>query len=124
MAKHRIYSPDILNKTSMALMFTNDTFYIFVSFIINSSIYAVFRFASLRDMIFILFSLMTWPKYLFLKRTLPDLLRIKWPSPKRYIGGSRGGQTPFFVLDYRMVIRILTEYFQFRPCHFSFYHVL
>jgi hypothetical protein len=32
---------------------------------------------------------------------------------------------PFFVLGYRRVrnILILTEHFQFRPCHVSFYHV-
>ena len=52
-------------------MFINDIFYIFFSFIIKSSIYAVFRFVSLRDRIFILFLLMTWPEYLFLRK-IPD----------------------------------------------------
>ena len=36
-------------------MFTSDIFYIFFSFIIKSSIYAIFHFDSLRDRIFILF---------------------------------------------------------------------
>ena len=47
-------------------------------------------------------------------------------TPKS-IGGSRrgwaGGGTLYGV-SYRLVICVLTEYFQFRPCHFSFYIVL
>jgi hypothetical protein len=35
---------------------------------LSSRLYAVFRFVSLRDRIFILFLLMTWPEYLFLKK--------------------------------------------------------
>ena len=73
-------------------MFTSDIFDIFFfSFIIKSSIYAVFRFVLLRGRIFILFLLMTWLEYLFIKKTFQIPLRIKLPSPNRYIGRSRGG---------------------------------
>jgi hypothetical protein len=113
---------EILNKTSLALMFTSDIFYIFFSFIIKSSIYAIFHFDSLRDRIFILFLLMTWPEYLFLKKTSrsdPYQNQMAIPA-KRYIGRSRGGQAPLFVLDYRLVKHIssFNRIFQFRPCHF------
>ena len=54
---------EILNKTSLALMVTSEMLDIFSSFIIKSSIYAVFCFVSLRDIIFILFLPMTWPEY-------------------------------------------------------------
>ena len=37
---------EILNKTFLALMFTSDIFYIFISFIIKSSIYAIFRYVT------------------------------------------------------------------------------
>ena len=60
------------------------------------------------------------------KKNFQITLRIKWSSPKRYIGGYRGGdRPPFFcarIIDWQKCI--LAEYFQFRPCHFSFYHVL
>ena len=100
------------------MMFRSDIFNIFFSFIIRSSIYAVFRFVSLRD-IFILFLLMTWPEYLFLKptsRSLPE--SIGYPLRDTY--ADQEGTGPLFVLGYRLV----TEYFQFHPCHFSFYNVL
>ena len=29
-----------------------------------------------------------------------------------------------FELSYLLIKHVLTEYFQFHPCHFSFYHVL
>jgi hypothetical protein len=54
-------------------MFTSDNFYIYFSFIIKSSIYAVFRFVSLRDRIFILVLLMIWPEYVFLKKNSRSL---------------------------------------------------
>jgi hypothetical protein len=112
----------MLNKTSLAMMVTSEMLYIFSSCIIKSSIYAVFCFVSLRDRIFILFLLITWPEYLFLKSKFQIPLRIKWPSPKRHICGPREGEVPFFVLGYRQVNNILnlTEHFQFRPCHFFF----
>jgi hypothetical protein len=44
-------------------MLTRDILYIYFKFIIKSSAYAIFRFVSLRDIIFILFLLMTWPEY-------------------------------------------------------------
>ena len=47
--------------------------------------------------------------------------QIKWSSPKRYIGGSRGGRPPFLSYAIDCWKRILTEYFKFRPCHFSLY---
>jgi hypothetical protein len=50
---------EILNKTCLALMVTSEMLYIFSSFIIKSSMHAVFCFVSLRDRIFILFMLMT-----------------------------------------------------------------
>jgi hypothetical protein len=52
-------------------MFTSDMFYTFLSFIIQSSTYAVFPIVSVRDKIFILFLLETWPEYVFLKY-IPD----------------------------------------------------
>ena len=126
MTKPRMYYAENLNKTSLALMVTSDFFYIFCSFIIKSSKYAVFRFVSQHDRIFILFLLMTWSEYLFLKKKFQIPLRIKCPSPKRHIDGPREGQVPFFLLGYRRVIHILNlpEHFQLRPCHFSFYHIL
>jgi hypothetical protein len=39
----------------------------------------------------------------FSKKNFQIPLRIKWPSLKRYRGGSRGGHTPLFVLDSRLV---------------------
>ena len=93
----------MLNKTSLAMMVTSEMLYIFSSFIIKSSINAVFCFVSLRDRIFILFLLMTWPEYLFLKRKFQIPLRIKWPSPKRHIYGPREVEVPFFVLGDRQV---------------------
>jgi hypothetical protein len=48
---------EILNKTS-ALMFTRDILYIYFFHLLSSRLYAVFRFFSLRDRIFILFLLM------------------------------------------------------------------
>jgi hypothetical protein len=54
-----------MNKTSLAMMVTSEMPYIFSSCIIKSSIYAVFCFVSLRDRIFILFLLMTWPPFLY-----------------------------------------------------------
>ena len=54
---------EILNKIFLALMFSRDILYIFFLFIIKSSTYAIFRFVSLRDIIFILFLFMTWPEY-------------------------------------------------------------
>ena len=65
--------------------------------------HAVFCFVSLRDRIFILFLLMTWPEYLFLKRKFQIPLRIKWPSPKIHICGPREGEVPFVLLGYRQV---------------------
>ena len=53
---------EILNKTSLDLMVTSEMLYIFSSFIIKSSMHAVFCFVSLRDRIFILFLLMTRPE--------------------------------------------------------------
>ena len=76
-------------------------------------------FVSLRDRIFILFLLMTLAEYLFPKNHMP--LRIKLLSPKRYIGGSPSPLLSKVIDRYKS---ILTWYFQFRPCHFSFYHVL
>jgi hypothetical protein len=52
-------------------MFTSDIFF-YIFFIYYQVVYAVFRFDSLRDRVFILFLLMTWPEYLFLKKNLPD----------------------------------------------------
>jgi hypothetical protein len=103
MAKPRMYLRRNSNKTSLALMVTSEMLYIFSTFIIKSSIHAVFSFVSLRDRIFILFLLVTWPEYLFLKRKFQIPLRIKWPSPKRHICGHREGEVPFFVLGYRQV---------------------
>jgi hypothetical protein len=88
------------------MMVTSEMLYIFSSCIIKSSIYAVFCFVSLRDRIFILFLLITWPEYLFLKSKFQIPLRIKWPSPKRHICGPREGEVPFFVLGYRQVKKI------------------
>jgi hypothetical protein len=34
----------------------------------------------------------------------------------------QGVRVSLFKLNYRLVKRFLTEYFLFRPCHFSFYH--
>ena len=65
--------------------------------------HAVFCFVSLRDRIFILFLLMTWPEYLFLKRKFQIPLRIKWPSPKIHIYGPREGEVLFVLLGYRQV---------------------
>jgi hypothetical protein len=45
----------------VSMLATSKMLDIFSSFIIKSSIYAVFCFVSLRDRIFILFLLMTWP---------------------------------------------------------------
>ena len=102
--------------------------YIFSSFIIKSSINAVFCFVSLRDRIFILFLLMTWPEYLFLKRKFQIPLRIKWPSPKRHIYGPREVEVPFFVLGDRQVKHLIFNRtfpvssfsFVFLPCLVTF----
>ena len=56
--------------------------------------YAVFRFVSWHARIFILFLLMNWPEYLFLKKQIQIPLRITWPSPKRHIDGTREGKAP------------------------------
>ena len=96
MTKPRMYYAENLNKTSLALMVTSDFFYIFCSFIIKSSKNAIFRFVSQHDKIFILFLLMAWPEYFFLKNKFQIPLRIKCPSPKRHIDGPREGQVPFF----------------------------
>ena len=61
-------------------MFTSDIFHIFFSFIIKSSIYAVFRFVSLHDSKFILFLLMTWPEYLSKKN-----LQMAIPTPLYFL---------------------------------------
>jgi len=57
------------------------------------------------------------------KKNFQIPLRIKCPSPKRYIGGSRGGQAPFFVLGYRLVKTYFSRIFPvsflsffFLPC--------
>jgi hypothetical protein len=114
-----------LNKTSLALMVTSEFVYIFCSFIIKS-IYAVFRFVSWHDRIFILFLLVTWPEYLFLKNKFQIPFRIKWPSPKKHIGVPRDERVSFFCARLLTGKRILnlTEDFQISPCDFSFYHVL
>ena len=98
------------------------TFYIDLFFfhLLSSRLYTVFRFVSLRDRIFILFLLMIWPEYLFLKKTFQIPLRIKWPSPKRYIGGSRRGQVPLFVLDYRLVETYFNRIFPVSSLSFFF----
>jgi hypothetical protein len=66
-----------------------------------------------------LFYFCSWPgQNIYFWKKLPDPLRIKWPSPKRYIGGSR-----IFVLDYRLVktyfnriFPVLSLSFFFLPC--------
>ena len=34
----------------------------------------------------------------------------------------QGVRSSLYELRYRLVKRVLTEYFQFLPCHFSFYY--
>jgi hypothetical protein len=43
--------------------------YIYFVHLLLSRQYAVFRFVLLRDRIFIIYLLMTWPEYLFPKKT-------------------------------------------------------
>ena len=50
-----------------------------------------------------------------------------FPKPgeiHRQVQGRQGPRTPLFELSYRLVKSVVTEYFQFRPCHFSVYDVL
>jgi hypothetical protein len=96
--------PEILNKTSLALMFTSDILSIFFSLIIKSSICCIL-FVSLSDRIFILFFAHNLARIFIPKKKLnfQISLRIKWSPHNRYIGGSRGGQVPHFVLCYRLV---------------------
>ena len=54
------------------------------------------------------------------KKSFQIPLRIKWPSPKRYIGGSRGGQAPLFVLDYRLVKTYFNRIFPVSSLSFFF----
>ena len=63
---------------------------------------------------------MTWPEYLFKKKNFQIPLRIKWPSPKRYIGRSRGGQALLFVLDYRPVKTYFNRIFPVSSLSFFF----
>ena len=95
---------EILNKTSLALMFTSDILSIFFSLIIKSSICCIL-FVSLSDRIFILFFAHNLARIFIPKKKLnfQISLRIKWSPHNRYIGGSRGGQVPHFVLCYRLV---------------------
>ena len=97
-------------------MFTSEILKIYFSFIIKSSIYAVFCFMSLRDRIFILFLLMTWPAYLFPKKpkNFQIPLRIKWSSPKRYIGRPPD-PLPLFELGYRLAKTCFNRIFPVSP---------
>ena len=54
------------------------------------------------------------------KKNFQIPLRIKWPSPKRYIGGSRGGQVPLFVLGYRLVKTYFNRIFPVSSLSFFF----
>ena len=63
---------------------------------------------------------MTWPEYLFLKKTFQIPLRIKWSAHKRYICGSRGGQTPLCVLGYRLVKTYFNKIFPVSSLSFFF----
>ena len=67
MVKPRIYLRRNFEQDHLDSNVYEDIFYTFLSFIIQSSTYAVFPLVSVRDKIFILFLLMTWPEYLFLK---------------------------------------------------------
>ena len=86
----------ILNKTSLALMFTSDIL-IYFSFIIKSFVFvfhnALFRFVSFRDRILILFLLR-----IFISKKFQIPLRIKWSSPKihRRIQREQEDRTPLF----------------------------
>jgi hypothetical protein len=70
--------------------------------------HAVFCFVSLRDRIFILFLLMTWPEYLFLKKTSrsdPYQNQMAIPA-KRYIGK----RFPILVQDHPMIIPAKSQF--------------
>ena len=97
---------EILNKTSLALIFMSDIFIIF--FIYYQVVYMLY-FVLFRCVTGFLSHFCSWPGQIiyFLKKrnTFQIPLRIKWPSPKRYIGRSRRVHSlvPFFVLDYRHI---------------------
>jgi hypothetical protein len=67
------------------------------------------RFVSWHDRIFILFLLVTWPEYLFLKNKFQIPFRIKWPSPKKHIGGPRDEQRKLQDMVERKITRTNLE---------------
>ena len=81
---------EILNKTSLALIFTSNIFYIFFSFIIKLCCISFYFCPCPGQNIYLL------------KKTSRCLSESNGHLP-RDIGRSSGGQAPLFVLDYRLV---------------------
>ena len=86
-----------MNKTSFVLMLTSDILYIYFSFIIKSSIYAVFRFffVAWRDIYFIFAHDLA--RICISKKYCRSLSEANGHPHKRYRDGSRGGRSPFLV---------------------------
>ena len=101
-------------------MFTSNILYIFFH-LLSSRLYAVFRFVSLHDRIFILFLLMTWPEYLFKKNKTSRSLSESNGHPIRDTQADPEGDTPpFFVLGYRLVKMYFNRIFPVSSLSFFF----
>jgi hypothetical protein len=101
-------------------MFTSDIFYIFF-FIYYQVVYLCcisFCFVAWQDIYFVFAHNLA--RIFISKKNFQIPLRIKWPSPKRYIGGSRGGQVPLFVLGYRLVKTYFNRIFPVSSLSFFF----
>jgi hypothetical protein len=79
-------------------MVTSEMIYIFSSFIIKSSVYAVFCFVSLRDRIFILFLLMN---IYFSKENSRSLSESNGHPLRDTCAAPERERSHFFVLGYR-----------------------
>ena len=90
-----LYFGIIISPSQRTYRCTSDIFYIFFSFIIKSSIYAVFRFVSLRDRIFIIVLLMIWPEYLFLKKPSRSLSESNGHPLRDTQAYPEGDRSPF-----------------------------
>ena len=91
-------------------MFTGDILYIF--FFIYYQVVYKRCFVSLRDRTFILFLLMTWPEYLFLKKTLPDPSQNQMVTPWEIHRQIQGGTDPPFCAR---LCRMVKTYFNRIP---------
>ena len=102
-------------------MFTSDIFYIYIFFIFYQVVYLcciLFCFVAWQDIYFIFAHDLA--KIFIPKKSFQIPLRIKWPSPKRYIGDPEGGRPPLFVLDCRLVETYFNRIFPVSSLPFFF----